>query len=937
MAETPTRSVPAAESLCLSSRLVVRPTDMPGRHVIKDRETNAFFHVGDQECFLLTAMDGQTDGPTLRGRFEERFGEPLSVEDLDGFIELGLKQRLLESSQAPSASRRRGPRQTPLYFRLNLLNPDRLFDWLAPKIAFVWTPAFVLATLILIAIAGAILATDGQEWLRKIPSRLDFRTVAFVTIAVTGVTLLHECAHGLTCKHFGGEVREIGFLWIMFMPCMYCNVSDAWLFREKWKRIWVGAAGIHLDLLVWAVMTITWRATVVESDANYLAWVTGSVCFTRTFFNLNPLLRLDGYYLLSDLLGVANLSSTGPKLWGGTIQCALWGGPRPKWPERGQAILFWGIGNWLFICSFFAGVLMSLVRVAALESVPWRLPLTLCLGWLLGRNLWKTVFGREFTRMFWRRPLRAGAWLAALAVAFVLANTVQMRDYASAQARIQPTVHREIVAPVAGFLEIARPGEGDSVEAGEPVAVIRIPSLESELAVTRAQLCEAEAQVKRLETGRRAEEISAQQEAVARAEVWRDEGKRELSHFQQSAAKTLASDDLRIARARAQAAQSRRLWEQSRRLRSNGAVTGEQLLEAARASETAELEAARAEAERNNHAQTLTLDAESEAVSRARQLDDERARLRLLTAGSRPERIDEARARVDRVREQLAFLEDTQRRTVVRAPVSGIVATPRLGERQGQAVTPGTVICVVQESSELQAELQVAEGVVDGISPGDDVELRLAALPFRPLSAKVDRVVASVMLPAESAMLRASPAGPIGPDSRVAAAGNPPDNLARGATGNTRKADSWHRQSTSGWGVADSPASGAASFDSPSPKPTGEAPEAMAAGAASASATSAGAASVTPLSGAPGGSSMTAGRSARDQAMPVSSSSKRGREFSKENRRGTVSVLCRLDPVDTELLAGATGKARVYREPCSVLQFCWRRVQRHCRAELWLW
>src|SRR5207248_8674086 len=124
----------------------------------------------------------------------------------------------------------------------------------------------------------------------------DVMALVWLTLLLT--IAFHEFAHGLTCKHFGGEVHEIGFLLLYFVPCFYCNVSDAWLFPARAKRMWVTFAGGYCDLVLWALSAFAWRLTVPDSPLNYLAWMVFTVCGMRIFFNLNPLLKLDGYYLL---------------------------------------------------------------------------------------------------------------------------------------------------------------------------------------------------------------------------------------------------------------------------------------------------------------------------------------------------------------------------------------------------------------------------------------------------------------------------------------------------------------------------------------------------------------------------------------------------------------------------------------------------------------
>jgi len=96
---------------------------------------------------------------------------------------------------------------------------------------------------------------------------------------------------------------------MFFMPCFYCNVSDAWLFKEKSKRLWVTFAGGYFELFLWALAVFVWRLTLPGSFPHYLAFVVLTACGVQTLFNFNPLLKLDGYYLLSDWKGVPTCNS----------------------------------------------------------------------------------------------------------------------------------------------------------------------------------------------------------------------------------------------------------------------------------------------------------------------------------------------------------------------------------------------------------------------------------------------------------------------------------------------------------------------------------------------------------------------------------------------------------------------------------------------------
>src|SRR5262249_13042325 len=113
---------------------------------------------------------------------------------------------------------------------------------------------------------------------------------------------------GLSCKAFGGEVHEMGLLFLVFSPCLYCNVSDAWTLPSKWKRIIISFAGIYVELIIAAIATWVWWNTPAHPFINNMSLSLMVVCSVSTVvFNANPLMRYDGYYILADWLEIPNL------------------------------------------------------------------------------------------------------------------------------------------------------------------------------------------------------------------------------------------------------------------------------------------------------------------------------------------------------------------------------------------------------------------------------------------------------------------------------------------------------------------------------------------------------------------------------------------------------------------------------------------------------
>jgi multidrug resistance efflux pump len=169
--------------------------------------------------------------------------------------------------------------------------------------------------------------TNWADVMASLPRLWQWWAFPIILTVVVLVVVGHEFGHGLTCKHFGGEVHEFGFMLIYFSPALYVNVSDAWLFPEKSKRLWVGFAGPYFELFLWGLATWVWRLTNTDTAINFIALIVMVSSGIKTLFNFNPVIKLDGYYLLSDWWEIPNLrarsfrcvSDTFKKLFGAKI------------------------------------------------------------------------------------------------------------------------------------------------------------------------------------------------------------------------------------------------------------------------------------------------------------------------------------------------------------------------------------------------------------------------------------------------------------------------------------------------------------------------------------------------------------------------------------------------------------------------------------------
>tara|TARA_R110002073_G_scaffold60209_14_gene151268 strand:+ start:11379 stop:13622 length:2244 start_codon:yes stop_codon:yes gene_type:complete len=325
-----------------ANRLRVRPdlkwqrTEM-GAHVAwiaKDPFANEFFHLSERDRSLLQLADGTRSLSEItqecKSLFAPQYVSPESVVEF--FAEAVRSGLLIGSEEGRDAvdddtdfDDHASPNQTtlqtkasrrwwhePLAIRLPGIAVDRAFDRLLPCLrAILPLPVRIAAIAFTI-----IMAATAVVYFDQIAMHLDAVTrepvadwgVLLIAV-IFGLKLLHEIAHAVTCKWFGAECRQIGVMLLFGMPVLYCDVSDAWLQKQRWKRIMVSSAGMMAELFVAAIAMLFWLLLTdsLLRDLCVTVMFVGSV--STVVFNGNPLLRYDGYYILSDWIGVPNLAS----------------------------------------------------------------------------------------------------------------------------------------------------------------------------------------------------------------------------------------------------------------------------------------------------------------------------------------------------------------------------------------------------------------------------------------------------------------------------------------------------------------------------------------------------------------------------------------------------------------------------------------------------
>jgi putative peptide zinc metalloprotease protein len=519
-----------------------------GQYAVKVPQTNDFFHLREQECYLLLQLNGQNDVNAVCAAFTKRFNEPISEDDLSGFIDMAREYGLLQTAESEATDKQFGSieaaattttqgtsnRQSILYWRKKFFDPDRLFNWLEPQIRLFWTRGFLFFSAACIVLAAWVLWMDRHSLAASVQASIQVETIFWAWLTLLVVSTLHEFAHGLTCKHYGGEVHEIGFLLLFFMPCFYCNVSDAWLFRERSKRLWVTFAGGYFELFLWALAVFVWRTTLPGSFPNCLALLIVVSSGIDTFFNFNPLIKLDGYYLLSDWLEVPNLQQRGVDCLKARLRWLLWGAPQPDVETHGGTLFTYGLVSWLYSLVFLSLILWGMFWLLGDKWGVTGMSAVTLIGLVSSRTMLKDTSNGEIRKMLIKRKSRLTAWIVVLVGLAAVLRFVEIEDRVGGKFVVRSTVRSELRASVAGFLKELPFDEGDQVSPGMVIARLEIPDLDTRLVQKRAQIREVTAKLRLLQAGARPEEVDREKLRVQRAKAWCDLARQDLQKMRRA-------------------------------------------------------------------------------------------------------------------------------------------------------------------------------------------------------------------------------------------------------------------------------------------------------------------------------------------------------------------------------------------------------------------
>ncbi len=404
---------------------------------------------------------------------------------------------LLRRHKQMMKRRLQGRLMNVLFPRIPLWDLDSfLVRWL-PVMRTVLSKFGILLWLGVVIAAVAMIIPDWHKLKEDASSAISPGNWPWLWATFVIIKLIHELGHAFTCRRFGGEVHELGVMFLVFVPAPYVDASSAWSLPSKWQRTLVGAGGMIFELFVAAICAFVWKYTA-PGLVHSLAYNTMLIASVSTvIFNANPLLRYDGYYMLSDLLEIPNLKQKSMEYSMGLIKRHVFRVKSPiPLPPPGQRF-------WLFLYAVTSGAYRVFVGVMIILVVSNQVPVLGILMALGGVVTWLVVPVVKVSNYILldpelhRKRGRAVAFTVVVAgMIAVLIGVIKFPERFEAVGIVKAENEYTLRAITPGFVEQVLVKDGQAVLAGQVMVVCRDREMEAEILKTQAQARASEARMK---------------------------------------------------------------------------------------------------------------------------------------------------------------------------------------------------------------------------------------------------------------------------------------------------------------------------------------------------------------------------------------------------------------------------------------------------------
>jgi putative peptide zinc metalloprotease protein len=464
---------------------------------------------------LIQLFDGRRSYAEVAERYFEETGVAYSEESVREFAAevaamnfwyLTPQEKNIRSMQKTADERRRMEKKNRWgdlsMIKFPAVNPNKFLVWLYARLWFLYKPWGVALSFLALTFTAFIFITHWSEIGRDTLEIYNFADKSWFDIAVfwivaSALCCIHEVAHGLTCTHYGAPVPAMGFLLIYLTPAFYTDTTAGEVKANRFQRLMITVAGVWSELLVCALATVVWWGTPPNTAVHDFSYTI--ILFSGigvVLINWNPLMKLDGYFIMCDLVGVPELKEASTLYLSSWVRRNVWRLPVevPYVPKRRRpGYVTYAILSGLYSYSVLYVFATFIGNVARNFSPDWGFLFEYGTALMIFRGRLRTLWN-FMNLVYLDKKDRIAAWFlpsrkyALSATIVVLALLPVWHENAMGRFVLEPAHLAAMRALVPGTVAQVFADEGQSVQKGDPILQLRNSLLESEAARSQAEL-----------------------------------------------------------------------------------------------------------------------------------------------------------------------------------------------------------------------------------------------------------------------------------------------------------------------------------------------------------------------------------------------------------------------------------------------------------------
>jgi len=468
--------------------------------VIYDPVRHRYFNIGRTEFEILRRWDKAASLEQLIEQINRETSFHINTETIDALIKFFSIHQLLkvqgnDALESLTDQEKRSHKSITnwllhhyLFFRIPLVRPDGFLNATLPIVRLFFTPTFIII-LTLCAIVGIYMVSrQFSVFFSSFPYFFSIEGMLMFGGSLFFAKVIHELGHAYAAKYYGLNIPTMGVAFLVMWPVLYTDTSDAWKLTSHSQRMWIDAAGVIAELKLTILALFLWNFLPDGPFRSAMFMLAVSTLGITLLINLNIFMRWDGYYLLSDYLGINNLQDRSFALarWYLREKLFGWGDPVPEYlPNRQHNLMIlYGYGTWIYRVFLFIGIAL-LVYFLFFKLLGFFLMMVEII-WFVFKPIYKEIH-------YWitrRADMRLNKNTIFSFLLFTLSITLLVTPWQTTfeiPAIYQTQTHQQIYSPISARILEIKISLGQNIKTGDTLFVLENPELKYKLESAQRQ------------------------------------------------------------------------------------------------------------------------------------------------------------------------------------------------------------------------------------------------------------------------------------------------------------------------------------------------------------------------------------------------------------------------------------------------------------------